>query len=107
MKNNEELLKLVNESKRLLEESNSRIEALEKKLKLFEVASTIPFEVDKAFSARLKNTFASGGITTSAKSTTSEAIPVNSGAATNVQIFPDIFLQTTIGGVTYFIAAYT
>ncbi len=82
----------------------NKIEELEKKLALLEADSTIPFNVEQAFRGRLR---IATSLSASAKAATSESIPVNTGAGTLVQLFPDAFVQTTIGGVTYYLPAYT
>lgn len=87
------------------EQLTARIVALENRLKTFEAASTIPYEVDQAFRSRLKSSL---GLSVSAKSATSENKAVNEAGASSYSVLniPDGFLQVTVGATTYYVPIF-
>lgn len=98
------------EEKKEFESMKAEIQALKAGMVIpteLRASSTIPFDVEQAFKTRLRSTFANGGLVASAKGNTTESIPVNTAAGTNVQLFPDAFLETVVAGTTYYIAVYT
>lgn len=80
-------------------------EQMKAELNALKSDATIPWNVEQAFRTRLQ--IASSTLTTSAKGNQTESIPVNTAAGTQVQLFPDGFLQTQINGTTVYIAYYT
>lgn len=88
------------------EELQKKIEVLENEIASLKASSTIPFEIDKAFSDRFKlNSFSK--VILSSKASNSEQIAVNSAGSTPVLLAPDAFLQVTISGTIYYIPAFT
>lgn len=88
------------------EELQKKIEVLEQEIQALKASSTIPFEVDTAFTDRLKlSTYSK--VLLSSKSSSSEQIAVNSASSTPVLLGPDAFLQVTISGTIYYIPAFT
>jgi len=85
-------------------EEHQEFEELKAEVKALRTTSTIPFEVENAFRDRLR---IANAPTVSAKGNQTESIPVNTAAGTLVQLFPDVFLEVTVNGVTYYIPAYT
>lgn len=68
--------------------------------------TTIPLEIDQSFKSRFASSF---GLTASSKGATSENKTVNESGASTYPVLnpPDLFLQKTIKGVTYYIPTYT
>ena len=68
---------------------------------------SIPLENDQALRHRLASTLTT--LKTSTKGVDSEDVSINeAGSSTKIALDdPDIFLQVEIGGITYYLPAYT
>lgn len=85
---------------------NPQIDALQKEFDLLKAASTIPYEVEQAFRTRLASLV---NLSSSAKGATSESQTVQEAGASTYGVLknPDLYLQITVNGTTYYIPAFT
>lgn len=92
----------MEEQVKLLEQRVMRLEKEDKKLRS---STTIPFDIDQAFRARLKSIT---GLSVSSKGVNTEDQAVNEAgvAAYDVLGDPDGFLEINIGGTIYYLPYY-
>lgn len=90
------------------EELQTKVEELERKIKLLEASSTIPKPVEDAFRERLRLEIISS-ITNSPKSSSSEGQLVNEAGIATYSVLknPDAYLQVIINGTVYYLSAWT
>lgn len=91
------------QEKRQLDEVYEFIQSLKR-------SSSIPREIDQSFRERFINGIQTGSeIALSAKVNSSENQGVNEAGASTYSVLavPDVFLEVEIGGVTYYLPAFT
>lgn len=91
-----------------MEELKTKIEELERKIKLLEASATIPKNVEDAFRERLRLEIISS-ITSSSKGASTESQAVNESGASSYTVLknPDAYLQVNVNGTIYYLAAWT
>lgn len=89
-------------------DTETRLNKIEEELELLKSFTTIPFDVESAFRARL-NINDLARIIVSTKSATSENQSVNESGVSSYSVLkaPDAFLQVQVSGSTYYIPIFT
>ena len=90
-----------------LEQIKKELEELKAWKKSLEMSHSIPLNIDQAFRKRF---IVSGtSLSTSGKDVNSENQSVNEAGSATYGVLkpPDVFLVVLIGGITYYIPAYT
>lgn len=89
-------------------ETEQRIKKLEREIAQLKSFTTIPFEVEGAFKTRL-GIAELARISVSTKGVDTEDVTVNEAGASSYAVMndPDIFLQLSVSGTTYYIPAFT
>lgn len=95
------------EEKQLLENLKRKVTSLEEENKKLQSSSTIPFSVDNALRDRFIKGIPNLSVSSKGADTEDQAVDESGSGSYSVMGDPDIFLEVSINGTTYYLPAFT